>query len=124
MNGIARICAVAALVAAGIGAAPAQAGVVQDTAIHDSITRGDYAGAENKLLPRLRDGETSPELLLNLAAVYALTDRPEAAQALYRWVLSERDALMDLTQREGGDTRTAHAIAREGLQRLQLVARR
>lgn len=123
MSGFDRVCVAAALAAAAIVAAPAQAGVTQDAAIHQSITSGDLATAESALLPRLRDGEDSPEVLLNLAAVYALTDRPEAAQALYRWVLSERDTVMDLSQREG-DTKTAHAIAREGLNRLQVVARR
>lgn len=116
-----RVYAVAALVAVSV-AAPAQAGISKDAAIHKSIVSGDYAAAEGALLPRLRAGEKSPELLLNLAALYAFTDRPEAAQALYRWVLSERDVLMDLSDREG-DTRSAHAIARAGLQRLTFAAR-
>lgn len=123
MKALDRISAVAALAPLALVAAPAQAGAMQDAAIHQSISKGDFAAAENALLPRLRDGENSPEVLLNLAAVYALTDRPEAAQALYRWVLSERDAVMDLSQREG-DTKTAHAIAQDGLSRLQVAARR
>ena len=123
MTGFNRLCAAVALAAVGIVAAPAQAGVTKDAAVHQSITSGDLAAAENALLPRLREGESSPEVLLNLAAVYALTDRPEAAQALYSWVLSERDTVMDLSPREG-DTRTAHAIARDGLSRLQVAARR
>ena len=123
MNMLTRILAGSALVVAAVGGAPAQAGVVGDEAVRESITRGDFATAEGALVPRLREGEATPELLLNLAAVYALTDRPEAAQALYRWVLSERDALMDLSRREG-DTKTAHEIARDGLQRLQVVAHR
>lgn len=123
MMGFDRICAAVALAAVGMVAAPAQAGVMKDAAIHQSITKGDFAAAESALVPRLRDGESSPEVLLNLAAVYALTDRPEAAQALYRWVLSERDTVMDLSAREG-DTKTAHAIAQDGLSRLQVAARR
>lgn len=121
---VVRICAGLALAAvAGAATTPAQAGGTSDAAISKSIMRGDYADAERALLPRLAAGEDTPELLLNLAAVYALTGRTEAAQALYRWVLSERDAVMDLSERDA-DSSSAHAIAREGLQRLAVAARR
>lgn len=116
-----RLFAATAMIAAGT-AAPAQAGIMRDVAVHQTILKGDYGTAEGALLPRLRAGENSPELLLNLAALYSLTNRPEAAQALYRWVLSERDVLMDLSDREG-DTKSAHAIAQEGLNRLTLASR-
>ena len=121
MNRIARICAGVAL-ASAVFAGPAQATGGRDAAVYQTIMSGDYASAEGALLPRLRAGEATPELLLNLAALYALTDRPEAAQALYRWVLSERDVTMDLSMREG-DTKSAHAIARDGLSRLTLASR-
>ena len=98
-------------------AAPAQS-QDGDQVASVAISRGAYADAEKALLKELRIHPDRPELLLNLAAVYANTGRPDEARALYRQVLSQEDVLMDL----GPDrTASAHAIARTGLKRIARV---
>jgi Flp pilus assembly protein TadD len=86
-----------------------------DTNAYGAITSGDYARAEAKLNADLRVHPGRPELLLNLAAVYARTDRVDAARQLYRQVLAQDDVLMDLTPER---TAGSHAIAQAGLARL------
>ena len=61
------------------------------------IAQGDYAQAESKLLAELRIHPGRPELLLNLAAVYAKTGRAGEARNLYTKVLSRDDVLMDVS---------------------------
>ncbi len=79
--------------------------------------------AEAQLNSRLRLDPDQPELLLNLAAVYAQTGRTSQARALYLRVLQQRDFEMDLS---ADRVSTSHAIANKGLQHiraLQLSAR-
>lgn len=99
-----------------VAALPAQA---QDGSVASAqIVQGDYAAAEAKLLAELRANPERPELLINLAAVYAKTGRTSEARGLYTRVLSSDDVLMDLSaQRTAG----SHAIAQRGLRRLDTV---
>ena len=86
-----------------------------ETAASATIEAGDYSQAENILQRQLRHRPDRPELLLNLAAVYASTDRPAEARALYRKVLSSESVAMEL---RSGAVVDSHAIARTGLRAL------
>jgi hypothetical protein len=97
-------------------AVPAQA---QDSSVASTeIARGAWADAEKALVKELRIHPDRPELLLNLAAVYAKTGRDAEARNLYAKVLSQREVLMDLTPEQ---TAGSHMIARTGLRRLENV---
>ena len=99
-----------------IAALPAQA---QDSAVASTqIAQGDYAAAESKLRAELRIYPERPELLLNLAAVYAKTGRAGEARSLYTKVLSKDDVLMDLSAEQ---TAGSHLLAQRGLRRLETV---
>jgi tetratricopeptide (TPR) repeat protein len=80
-----------------------------------AIFRGDYAEAERMLMSELRIYPERPELLLNLAAVYAQTGRTAKAQDLYRHVLARRAVMLDLPSSEAV---SSHAVATAGLQRI------
>ena len=85
----------AAIVPLMLIAIPAQA---QDSAVASTqILSGAYDKAEQKLLAELRVHPNRPELLLNLAAVYAKTGRTIEARTLYTKVLSKDDVLMDIS---------------------------
>ncbi len=100
-------------------AALVQPAAAQDRALATTqIVSGDYATAEKALGAELRIYPNRPELLLNLAAVYAKTGRAAQARALYSQVLAQDDVLMDLpAARVAG----SHAVARTGLSRLANV---
>jgi Flp pilus assembly protein TadD len=88
-----------------------------------AIFNGNLSQAEQQLNNRLRLDPDQPELLLNLAAVYAQTGRTSEARALYIRVLQQRDYEMDLS---ADRVSTSHAVANKGLQyirTLQLSAR-
>jgi Flp pilus assembly protein TadD len=89
-----------------------------DQVASTTIARGAYADAEKALVKELRIYPGRPELLLNLAAVYAKTGRDAEARDLYAKVLSQREVLMDVTPEQ---TAGSHAIARTGLRRLENV---
>lgn len=82
---------------------------------HAAITSGKLLRAERDLARDARAGSREPDVLLNLAAVYAMTDRPVEARALYQRVLGGEDASLVLASSE---VASAHAIARKGLGRL------
>jgi Tfp pilus assembly protein PilF len=111
-----RIALVFLAAAPLVAALPAQA---QDSAVASTqIVQGDYSQAESALLAELRIHPGRPELLLNLAAVYAKTGRAGEARSLYTKVLSKDDVLMDLrTEQAVG----SHALAQRGLRRLDGV---
>ena len=115
--------AVAATLAAfGIsGSASAQGGAIRTA--HAAYVQGDFAQAERVLIAEQRVFPNSPEVLVNLAAVYARTGRMQQAAALYRQVLNGEDVALDLS---ADRTVSSHAIATTGLQRvsgLQTAAR-
>ena len=100
-----------------LAAYPVQAQTGDQVAV-TAIAHGAYADAEKALLKELRIYPNRPELLLNLAAVYAKTGRDAEARALYARVLDQREVLMDVTPEK---TAGSHAIARTGLRRLETV---
>lgn len=93
---------------------------------HAAIAAGDLPKAERALERDARAGSREPQVLLNLAAVYAMTDRPDAARALYARVLAGEDASLLMPSDQ---VISAHDVARRGLQKLdrsgtlQLTAR-
>ena len=103
-------------------AVPAFAQELQPVA-SGAIMDGNYAKAERSLIAELRIHPDRPELLLNLAAVYSQTNRPDEARALYQRVLQQDDVAMNVVAND--KTVGSHAIARTGLGRLhvQMTAR-
>jgi tetratricopeptide (TPR) repeat protein len=89
-----------------------------DPAAKAAIVQGNYDVAERRLLQELRIYPGRPELLLNLAAVYAQTGRIAEARGLYRQVIARNDVLMDISAER---TAGSHAIANTGLRRLETV---
>ena len=111
------------LVAAAGMAAPAMAQDTwpQRTGFHE-IAQGNYFAAERTLLQERRADPKSPELMLNLAAVYAKTGRANDARALYDSVLQEKAIAMDMPS---GAVLSSHTVARTGLRHLpQAIAAR
>lgn len=109
-----RFTVISILAAAPLFAAlPANAQVRSVAAAE--IAQGDYSQAEAKLQSELRVYPTRPELLLNLAAVYARTGRTADARRIYAQVMQGSDVLMDLP---GERVAGSHAIAQRGLNRL------
>ena len=99
-----------------VAALPAQA---QDRAVASTeISAGAYDQAEAKLQSQLRAHPDLPELLLNMAAVYAQTGRIAEARTLYARVLDQKEVLMDLS---ADRTLGSHAVARTGLRRIEAV---
>lgn len=108
------------LVAAAPLAFVAAPAVAQDSSTlqpvsSEAIMAGNYARAERDLVAELRLNPDRPELMLNLAAVYAQTNRPDEARALYQRVLSQGDVPM---YRAAAAPAGSHAIARAGLDRI------
>ena len=107
-----------------LAALPAQAQRPDgDPVASAAIQHGQYAQAERQLTAQLRQNPGAPELLLNLAAIYAETGRATEARDLYRQVLAQRNFEMDLP---GDRQSTSYAVANKGLQRvnaLQLTSR-
>ncbi|RYE02730.1 MAG: tetratricopeptide repeat protein [Sphingomonadales bacterium] len=98
-----------------LAALPASA---NDRSIPAAIAMGAYDQAEQAIRAELRIYRDRPELLLNLATVYAKTNRAEAARALYAKVLAQPDVLMDVSETAVAGS---HAIAQAGLRRIQAV---
>ena len=113
MRGVVSVLLVAA---AGMAApAMAQEGWPQRTG-YQEIAAGNLAAAERPLLAERRTSPDSPELMLNLAAVYAQTGRVSEARALYGAVLNEKSIAMDMPS---GAVVASHAVAQTGLRHLQ-----
>ena len=83
-----------------------------------ALAAGAYDQAESAIQAELRIHPGRPELLLNLAVVYANTGREAQARTLYTQVLTQREVLMDV---RADKVASSHAIATHGLQRIQAV---
>lgn len=103
-------------VVAVFAATPAWAG--ERTAIN-AIVAGDLQGAERTLVAERRIFPGRPELMLNLAAVYARTGRTDAARILYDKVLASEPVAMDM---RSGSVASSHDVARLGIRRLSTPA--
>ncbi|KQM63503.1 hypothetical protein ASE75_13135 [Sphingomonas sp. Leaf17] len=102
----------AALALALVATTPALAG---ERTGFTAIASGDLAKAERMLTAERRIYPQRPELMLNLAAVYAKTNRSAEARALYTAVLDRPAVAMDLPN---GMVLSSHAVASTGLNRL------
>ncbi len=100
-------------VAMGVSAVPVAAQEARYA--HTAITAGELSQAERSLEREARAGSREPEVLLNLAAVYALRNRTDDARALYGRVLNGEDASMVLSSNR---VASAHDVARTGLRLL------
>lgn len=109
-----RIPLIASLVAAAF-AMPAHA---NDRTGFQSIVAGDYAAAEQTLVAERRIFPSRPELMINLATVYAHTGRIGQAAALYRAAMEAEE--VDLAM-PNGDTTSSRVVAQRGLDRLGSV---
>lgn len=85
---------------------------------YTAIAAGSLSAAERTLTREREMFPERPELMLNLAAVYARTGRTAEARALYGDVLS-RDAIeMELGN---GSVESSHLLARRGLAQLDVT---
>jgi UTP:GlnB (protein PII) uridylyltransferase len=82
------------------------------------IARGDYVAAEQRITTEQRMFRHDPDLMLNMAYVYARTGRVSQARALYSAVLTMPDEMLDLPQ---GYSAPSHDVARTALSRLDRV---
>lgn len=80
-----------------------------------AIESGKLPQAERALEREAKAGSREPQVLLNLAAIYAITDRPDAARALYARVLAGEDASLVMPSDRIAN---AHDVARRGLRML------
>lgn len=93
---------------------------------HAAIKSGNLLSAERTLERETRAGSREPEVLLNLAAVYTMTQRPSEARDLYQRVLDAKDASLIMPSSQ---IASSHDVARRGLRLLdqpgsmQLTAR-
>ena len=86
----------------------------------EAIQKGDFRAAERTLVAERRIFPERPELMLNLAAVYARTARPDAARVLYDDVLARDPVAMDMPS---GAVVSSHDVALLGLKQLDGAGR-
>ncbi len=104
------------VLAAPLAVTPAvQAQSVEQPNAHLAIAAGDYDLAERQLLAEQRIFPARPEVMLNLAAVYARTGRVAEARALYHRVLALKPVAMDVSD---GQVIASHAVAQRGIRLL------
>lgn len=84
-----------------------------------AIAAGNLKKAEATLATARQSGHATPEVLLNLAAIYQQTGRIAEARSLYAAVLGAPDIQMDLAS---GATAGSHQVAQRGLNRLTPLA--
>lgn len=89
--------------------------VAKDRVGYQAIAAGSLSQAERTLAAERAIYPERPELMLNLAAVYAKTGRLAQARALYGDVLQQQPVSMDLAD---GSVETSHQLAQRGLLRL------
>ncbi len=99
----------------GVALAAATPAVASDRTSYRAIAAGDYQTAEKTLLAERRIFPQRPELMINLATVYARTGRLTEAASLYRGALAEDPVDMALPN---GAVETSHAVAQRGLDSL------
>ena len=111
----AMMLAVGALTAVVAATAPASA---RDRTGFQAIATGDLASAERTLVAERRIYPDRPELMLNLAAVYAKTGRSVEAAALYRAAALAPEVAM---QMPNGAVVSSRDVAQRGQGRLATV---
>ena len=106
------------IIASLVAAASALPALAADRTGFHAITAGDYATAEQTLTAERRIFPSRPELMINLATVYARTGRASQAASLYREALQADDVEMAMPD---GDVASSRTIAQRGLDRLGTV---
>ncbi|WP_341207872.1 tetratricopeptide repeat protein [uncultured Sphingomonas sp.] len=101
-----------ALVLGTVMATPASG---KDRVGYQAIAAGSLAKAEQTITAERAIFPERPELMLNLAAIYARTGREAQARTLYAEVLDRDAVAMDMAD---GSVRTSHQLARTGMARL------
>ena len=87
-----------------------------------AIAAGDLAAAEQRIVAERRIFPQRPELMLNLASVYARTGRDSEARELYAAVLARPPVALDLPS---GAVASSHDLANLALRRqAQQIATR
>ncbi|WP_033921762.1 tetratricopeptide repeat protein [Sphingomonas sp. 37zxx] len=112
---VSKLIIVAAML--GVPAASAVAQNRTDPYGHDAIERGQFSEAEASLRAQLALEPAKPELLLNLAAIYARTNRLDQAEVMYQRVIAGEDVSLLLRP---DHALGAHAIAQRGLGKLDV----
>jgi thioredoxin-like negative regulator of GroEL len=102
-------------VVATLAAFMAVPAIAKDRVGYQAISAGSLAQAEQTIDAERTIFPTRPELMLNLAAVYARTGRVTQARSLYGQVLDQEPVAMDLAD---GSVQSSHALAQRGLSRL------
>ncbi len=87
----------------------------RDRTGYQAIVTGDLVAAERRLMAERRVFPNRPELMLNLAAVYARTGRTAEANALYAQVLARPASMLDMSS---GRVASSHAVATKALAAL------
>ncbi|MFK3889050.1 tetratricopeptide repeat protein [Sphingomonas sp. NPDC079357] len=103
------------LSALALGVVAAMPALAKDRVGYQAIAAGSLTTAEQTITAERAIFPDRPELMLNLAAVYARTGRQAQARALYADVLGREAVAMDMAD---GSVRTSHELARTGLTRL------
>ncbi|WP_343518268.1 tetratricopeptide repeat protein [Sphingomonas sp.] len=112
-----RVVLASIVLAAPLALMPAaQAQVREDPYAKVAIQNGDYELAERKLLAEQKIFPAKPEVLLNLAAIYARTGRHAEARAIYNRVLELDPVAMDVAD---GQVAASHLVANRGLRVLE-----
>ncbi|WBH16816.1 tetratricopeptide repeat protein [Sphingomonas radiodurans] len=89
--------------------------MASDRTGYQAIVAGDYRAAEEKLVAERRIFPSRPELMINLATVYARTGRVTEAASLYRAALVAEDVELAMPNDMVASSRT---VAQRGLDRL------
>jgi Flp pilus assembly protein TadD len=111
-----RVVIASIVLAAPLALVPAaHAQLREDPYAKAAIQTGDFDLAERKLLAEQRIFPDKPEVLLNLAALYAKTGRHAQARAAYQRVLAVEPVAMDLAD---GQVAASTQIANRGLRLL------
>ena len=103
------------IMASLVAAALATPALAADRTGFQAIAAGDYRAAEETLVNERRIFPRRPELMINLAAVYARTGRAAEAASLYRAALSADDVEMAMPN---GNVASSRRVAQRGLDRL------
>lgn len=89
--------------------------IAKDRVGYQAIAAGSLTQAERTIDAERAIFPDRPELMLNLAAIYARTGRDVQARALYGEVLDRDAVAMDLAD---GSVASSHDLAQKGLSRL------
>jgi Flp pilus assembly protein TadD len=98
-----------------LAVAAASPALASDRTGYQAIAAGDYQKAEETLVQERRIFPRRPELMINLATVYARTGRTSEAANLYRTALQVDPVDMAMPN---GMVTSSHDVARRGLNRL------